>query len=116
MLAHERGANNRKRLVPVLAVGVRQSDILVGSAGVRPREGTVEANVDGYTRDMVIKDVLTSHAGVARVFASHGLGCAACMAAEMETLASVAVMHDISVDVLIADLDALLEEEGGEES
>ena len=72
--------------------------------------------MDGYTRDMVIKDVLTSHAGVARVFERHGLGCAACMAAEMETLASVAVMHDISVEVLIADLDALLVDEGGEES
>lgn len=70
----------------------------------------------GYTRDMVIKDVLTSHAGVGRVFERHGLGCAACMAAEMETLASVAVMHDISVDVLIADLDELLDEEGGERS
>ena len=72
--------------------------------------------MDGYTRDMLIKDVLTSHAGVARVFEERGLGCAACMAAEMETLASVAVMHDICVDVLITDLDALLEEEGGDES
>jgi hybrid cluster-associated redox disulfide protein len=72
--------------------------------------------VDGYTRDMLIKDVLTSHPGVARVFERHGLGCAACMAAEMETLASVAVMHDISVEVLIVDLDALLVDEGGEGS
>jgi hybrid cluster-associated redox disulfide protein len=72
--------------------------------------------MDGYSPDMVIKDVLTSRDGVARVFERHGLGCAACMAAEMETLASVAVMHDISVEVLIADLDALLVDEGGEES
>jgi hybrid cluster-associated redox disulfide protein len=76
----------------------------------------VEANVRGYTRDMLIKDVLTSHAGVGAVFEQHGLGCAACLGAEMETLASVALMHDISADVLIADLDALLMEEGREEA
>lgn len=102
---------------PGLAVGRRQSDILVRTAGEKAvRGGTVEGDVERYTRDMVIKDVLTSHVGVAHVFERHGLGCAVCMAAEMETLASVAVMHDISVDVLIADLDALLEQEGGEES
>ena len=30
-----------------------------------------------------------------------------CLAADMETLASVATMHDIPVDGLIADLNAL---------
>ena len=71
----------------------------------------------GYTRDMLIKDVLTSHPGITAVFEKHGLGCAACMGAEMETLRAVAVMHDIPVDALIADLDALLmSDEGGEEA
>jgi len=63
--------------------------------------------VEGYTRDMLIRDVLTSHEGAAEVFERHGLACAMCMGAEMETLASVATMHDISVDVLIDDLNAL---------
>lgn len=63
--------------------------------------------VTGYRRDMLIRDVLTSHEGAAEVFHRHGLGCAACVAAELETLDSVATMHDISVDTLIGDLDAL---------
>ena len=63
--------------------------------------------MESYTRDMLIRDVLTSHEGAAKVFDRHGLACAMCMGAEMETLASVATMHDISVDVLIADLNAL---------
>jgi len=64
--------------------------------------------VEGYTRDMLIRDVLTSHEGAAEVFERHGLACAMCMGAEMETLASVATMHEIPVDVLIDDLNALL--------
>jgi hybrid cluster-associated redox disulfide protein len=61
-----------------------------------------------YTRDMVISDVLTSHEGAAAVFERHSLGCTACLAAEMETLSSVATMHDIPVDVLLDDLNALV--------
>ncbi len=60
-----------------------------------------------YTPDMLIRDVLVSEEGVRAVFENHGLGCAHCMAAEMETLRSVATMHDISVEVLLADLNAL---------
>ncbi len=63
--------------------------------------------MEAYTRDMLIKDVLTSHEGAAAVFERHSLGCPSCLAAEMETLASVATMHDMSVDVLIDDLNAL---------
>lgn len=61
-----------------------------------------------YRSDMLIKDVLTSHEGVAAVFERHSLGCAACLAAELETLASVATMHDIPVDVILRDLNALI--------
>lgn len=48
-----------------------------------------------------------SHQGAAAVFERHSLGCPSCLAAELETLASVATMHDISVDVLLDDLNAL---------
>jgi hybrid cluster-associated redox disulfide protein len=64
-------------------------------------------SVDTYRRDMLIRDVLTSHQGAAAVFERHNLGCPSCLAAEMETLSSVATMHDISVDVLIDDLNAM---------
>jgi hybrid cluster-associated redox disulfide protein len=67
---------------------------------------------DPINSDMLIRDVLVSHEGAAEIFSRHGLSCAGCMAAEMETLSAVATMHDISVDVLIDDLNALVADEG----
>lgn len=67
-----------------------------------------EVNVEAYRSDMLIRDVLTSHVDVAAVFERHELGCAACLAAELETLASVATMHDLPVEVLLKDLNALI--------
>jgi hybrid cluster-associated redox disulfide protein len=60
-----------------------------------------------YTRDTLIRDVLTSHAEATAVFERHGLACAACMGADLESLASVATMHEIPLDRLLADLNAL---------
>ena len=59
-----------------------------------------------YTRDTLIRDVLTSHAGAVAVFERHGLACAACLGADMETLDSVATMHEIPLEDLLADLNA----------
>jgi hybrid cluster-associated redox disulfide protein len=71
--------------------------------------------VGTYTRDTLIREVLTSQRGAAGVFERHGLACGQCLAAELETLDSVATMHGISVDVLLEDLDRLAET-GGEAS
>jgi hybrid cluster-associated redox disulfide protein len=60
-----------------------------------------------YTGDTPIKDVLRSLPGAPRVFERHGLACAGCLAAELETLDSVAVMHDIAVHDLLRDLNEL---------
>lgn len=60
-----------------------------------------------YRADMLISEVLTSNQAAAEVFARHGLSCASCLAADMETLAAVAQMHDVDVDVLIGELDSL---------
>jgi hybrid cluster-associated redox disulfide protein len=65
---------------------------------------------------MLIKDVLTSHDGAPSVFERHDLGCPMCLAAELETLSSVATMHDISVDALIDDLNALPARDGEEDA
>jgi hybrid cluster-associated redox disulfide protein len=62
-----------------------------------------------YSADMLIQDVLTSHPHAAAVFERHGLACGSCFAADMETLAAVAHMHDVAVESLIAELDALPE-------
>jgi hybrid cluster-associated redox disulfide protein len=74
------------------------------SVNRRSRRGVPVAT---FTRDMMIRDALLLHEGASEVFVRHGLGCGHCMAAEMETLAAVAVMHEISVEVLIDDLNAL---------
>jgi hybrid cluster-associated redox disulfide protein len=60
-----------------------------------------------YTRETLIRDVLTEHADATRIFESYGLGCAVCLGADMETLASVATMHEIPLDRLLEDLNAL---------
>lgn len=57
--------------------------------------------------DTLIRDVLTAHEGVIAVFERYGLGCAACLGADMETLSSVAVMHEIPLDELLEDLNSL---------
>ena len=64
--------------------------------------------MDALTRDTLIRDVLTSHPESTSVFEAHGLGCPACIAADMETLSAVATMHDIDLQVLIDDLNALV--------
>lgn len=63
--------------------------------------------MENYTRDMLIRDALLSHEGASAVFERHGLGCGNCLASSMETLDAVATMHEIPVEVLIADLKAL---------
>jgi hybrid cluster-associated redox disulfide protein len=60
-----------------------------------------------YSADMLIQDVLMSHPGVPAIFERYGLACGSCFAADLETLQSVAHMHDVSVQSLIAELDAL---------
>lgn len=70
--------------------------------------------METYSRDMLIRDALLLHEGAAAVFERHGLGCGHCLAAEMETLSAVAAMHDLPVDVLLADLNAL-EHDSGED-
>lgn len=67
--------------------------------------------MDAFTPDMLIRDVLTAHPETTAVFERHGLGCAGCLAADMETLSAVASMHDIQLDVLIRDLNALVADE-----
>lgn len=57
---------------------------------------------------MLISEVLASCPGAAEVFERYGLGCASCLAATMESLSSVASVHDVSVESLVGELDALI--------
>jgi hybrid cluster-associated redox disulfide protein len=64
-----------------------------------------------FTKDMLIRDALLAHPGAIGVFQAHDLPCAACMAADMESLESVATLHGCSVGRLLKDLNALPEED-----
>ena len=67
------------------------------------------------TRDTMIRDVLVSHPDAADVFDRHGLACASCLASGMDTVSAVASMHDVSVDALLAELNALHDPQAREE-
>ena len=60
-----------------------------------------------FTSDMLIRDVLTSSPDSARVFERHGLACASCMGAQLETVSAAATMHAVDVAVLLTELNAL---------
>ena len=59
------------------------------------------------TADTLIQDVLVKNPEAALVFDRHGLACASCFASSMETISAVASMHDVSVDELLDELNAL---------
>jgi hybrid cluster-associated redox disulfide protein len=69
-----------------------------------------------YSPDMLISDVLQSDPQAASVFTRLGLGCPSCIGADMETLASVASMHDVPVGQLLDALEAVSSESDEERS
>jgi len=69
----------------------------------------------GITRDTMIREVLVSFPDAADVFDRHGLACASCLASGMETVSAVATMHDVSVEVLLAELNQLSDSSEPEE-
>ncbi|NTU70335.1 MAG: DUF1858 domain-containing protein [Coriobacteriia bacterium] len=71
--------------------------------------------MDRITPDTLIKDVLAFKDGAADVFDRHGLACPSCLAAGMESIREVAVMHDVAVGSLLEDLSALPESASEEE-
>ncbi len=60
-----------------------------------------------FTSDTLIQEVLVSCPDAADVFERHGLACPSCLAAGMENVAAVASMHDVSVSLLLAELNDL---------
>lgn len=60
------------------------------------------------TQQMLISDILAAHPEAVSVFERHGLACGACVAARMESLTSVATVHDVSVERIVAELNDLV--------
>jgi len=68
-----------------------------------------------FTSDTLIRDVLISHPEAADVFERHGLACASCLAAGMESVSAVASMHEVSPSALLAELNELTDSPAEEE-
>lgn len=60
-----------------------------------------------YTSEMLIRDVLNDCPQSALVFERHGLACASCMGSQLETVSVVASNHEVDLDVLLSELNAL---------
>jgi hybrid cluster-associated redox disulfide protein len=87
----------------VADIGCRRPSVYFSQRIGLSRRGTSVA----FTEDMLIRDVLVSHPDAANVFERHGLACASCLAAGMESVAAVASMHEVSVEGLLAELNDL---------
>ena len=64
-----------------------------------------------FTEDMSIYDALQAHPKARDVFVAHGMGCIACMASTMESIAGGASMHGVDIKVVMEELNALSEPE-----
>jgi hybrid cluster-associated redox disulfide protein len=58
--------------------------------------------------DMVVKHIVETWPDTVRVFAKHGLGCATCSIAGLDTVEKGAQAHKIEVEPLLADLNLVL--------
>lgn len=57
-----------------------------------------------------IIEALRSHPQARDIFIKHGMGCIGCMGSASETIENGAKMHEIDVDALINELNALMVE------
>ncbi|SHJ57463.1 hybrid cluster protein-associated redox disulfide domain-containing protein [Geosporobacter subterraneus DSM 17957] len=64
------------------------------------------------TKDMIIADVLRMDRETAPIFMRHGLHCLGCPASSMESIADAAMVHGLSVDALIDDLNEFFAKKG----
>ena len=66
------------------------------------------------TKDMGILDIVQSYPESLEVFQRYGMGCIGCAAARFENLEAGAKVHGIDPDQMVADINALIEENSAE--
>lgn len=59
------------------------------------------------TKDTPIMEILRLNPRAREIFARHGMGCIGCLASSTETLENGAKMHNINVDTLLIELNAV---------
>ena len=63
-------------------------------------------------KDTPVIEVLENYPAAAKVFAEHGMDCAHCMGADVETVGETAVMHGVDLAPLLDALNAACAESG----
>ncbi len=66
------------------------------------------------TKDMGILDIVQNYPESLEVFQRYGMGCIGCAAARFENLEAGAKVHGIDPDQMVADINALIEENSAE--
>ena len=66
------------------------------------------------TKDMGILDIVQNYPESLEVFQKYGMGCIGCAAARFENLEAGAKVHGIDPDAMVADINALIEENSAE--
>lgn len=63
-----------------------------------------------FNKDMSIMEALQTHPQARDVFKKYGMACLSCMGAIQESIEAGARMHGIDLQALLAELDALHQE------
>ena len=66
------------------------------------------------TKEMNILDIVQNYPESLEVFQKYGMGCIGCAAARFENLEAGAKVHGIDPDAMVADINALIEENSAE--
>ncbi len=60
-----------------------------------------------FAKQMSILEALEAHPEARDVFLRWGMGCSLCIGAQLESIESGAIMHDVDADVIVAELNGL---------
>ena len=60
-----------------------------------------------FHKDMSITAALEAHPGARGVFERHGMSCCLCLGASSESVEAGAIMHSVSVDEVVEELNQL---------
>lgn len=56
------------------------------------------------TKDSIIADVLSEHPHCIKIFDKHEMPCRTCMGVSTDTIEEGAIMHDVDLQALLAEL------------
>lgn len=60
-----------------------------------------------FSKQMSILEALEAHPEAREVFLRWGMGCSLCIGAQLESIESGAIMHDVDPDAIVAELNGL---------